>query len=220
MPFCQRRRTSLGKRFFIATASFETIKALPFDILVESTGIPDVGARYAEAALLAGKHVGIATKETESVVGPYLTRLAYQQGRVFTPMDGDQPSLLIGLLTWARTLGFEIIAAGKSSEYDFIWDEANATVECNGVRYPAAGLSDLWELPPRANARWSRHAAACWPTFRKFPCRTCAKWSTWPTPPGCARIGQSFTPWSCGPPKSLRCSTCRRKGYAARAGAP
>jgi len=31
--------------------------------------------------LLAGKHVGIATKETESVVGPYLTRLAYQQGR-------------------------------------------------------------------------------------------------------------------------------------------
>ncbi|WP_394426726.1 flagellar biosynthesis protein FlgA [Vreelandella stevensii] len=134
--------------FFIATASFETIKALPFDILVESTGIPDVGARYAEAALLAGKHVGIATKETESVVGPYLTRLAYQQGRLFTPMDGDQPSLLIGLLTWARTLGFEIIAAGKSSEYDFIWDEANATVECNGVRYPAAGLSDLWELPP------------------------------------------------------------------------
>ena len=34
-----------------------------------------------QAALLAGKHVGIATKETESVVGPYLTRLAYQQGR-------------------------------------------------------------------------------------------------------------------------------------------
>lgn len=132
---------------FIATAAFETIQALPFDILVESTGIPDVGARYAEAALLAGKHVGIATKETESVVGPYLTRLAYQQGRLFTPLDGDQPSLLIGLLTWARTLGFEIIAAGKSSEYDFIWDEANETVTCNGTAFPAPGLSELWELP-------------------------------------------------------------------------
>ncbi|WP_249976991.1 flagellar biosynthesis protein FlgA [Vreelandella olivaria] len=132
---------------FIATASFETVQALPFDILVESTGIPDVGARYAEAALLADKHVGIATKETESVVGPYLTRLAYQQGRLFTPLDGDQPSLLIGLLTWAKTLGFEIIAAGKSSEYDFIWDEASATVTCNGTAFPAPGLDELWELP-------------------------------------------------------------------------
>ncbi|MGO1602810.1 MULTISPECIES: flagellar biosynthesis protein FlgA [unclassified Halomonas] len=132
---------------FIATDTFETIKTLPFDILVESTGIPDVGARYAEAALLAGKHVGIATKETESVVGPYLTRLAYQQGRLFTPLDGDQPSLLIGLLTWAKTLGFEIIAAGKSSEYDFIWDEANSTVTCNGTAFAAPGLSELWELP-------------------------------------------------------------------------
>ncbi len=132
---------------FIATAAFETVQDLPFDILVESTGIPDVGARYAEAALLAGKHVGIATKETESVVGPYLTHLAYQQGRLFTPLDGDQPSLLIGLLTWASTLGFEIIAAGKSSEYDFIWDEANETVTCNGTAFPAPGLSELWELP-------------------------------------------------------------------------
>lgn len=135
------------KGLFIATASFETIQTLPFDILVESTGIPDVGARYAEAALLAGKHVGIATKETESVVGPYLTRLAYQQDRLFTPLDGDQPSLLIGLLTWARTLGFEIIAAGKSSEYDFIWDEVSATVTCNGTAFPAPGLNELWELP-------------------------------------------------------------------------
>tara|TARA_R110002012_G_scaffold5133_11_gene23480 strand:- start:5515 stop:6939 length:1425 start_codon:yes stop_codon:yes gene_type:complete len=133
---------------FIATASFETIQTLPFDILVESTGIPDVGARYAEAALLAGKHVGIATKETESVVGPYLTRLAYQQNRLFTPLDGDQPSLLIGLLTWARTLGFEIIAAGKSSEYDFIWDEVNGTVSCNGTEFEAPGLEALWELSP------------------------------------------------------------------------
>ncbi|MBE0398756.1 flagellar biosynthesis protein FlgA [Halomonas sp. FME1] len=135
------------KGYFIAAASFDAVKELPFDILVESTGIPDVGARFAEAALLAGKHVGIATKETESVVGPYLTRLAYQQGRLFTPLDGDQPSLLIGLLTWADTLGFEIIAAGKSSEYDFIWDEASGTVTCNGTPFSAPDLHELWELP-------------------------------------------------------------------------
>lgn len=135
---------------YVAAGSFEHVQALPFDILVESTGIPEVGGRYAEAALLAGKHVGIATKETESVVGPYLTRLAQRHDRLFTPMDGDQPSLLIGLVTWARTLGFEIIAAGKSSEYDFVWDEAAGSVLCNGVSYPAPGLAELWELPEGA----------------------------------------------------------------------
>lgn len=134
------------KGLFIAASSFDTVKALPFDILVESTGIPDVGAQYAESALLAGKHVGIATKETESVVGPYLTRLAMEQGRIFTPLDGDQPSLLIGLLTWAETLGFEIIAAGKSSEYDFIWDEAAGVVRCNDSEYDARDLAPLWAL--------------------------------------------------------------------------
>ncbi|MGO3277772.1 flagellar biosynthesis protein FlgA, partial [Halomonas sp.] len=68
-------------------------------------------------------------------------------GRLFTPLDGDQPSLLIGLLTWADTLGFEIIAAGKSSEYDFIWDEASGTVTCNGTPFSAPDLHELWELP-------------------------------------------------------------------------
>ncbi|WP_241524636.1 flagellar biosynthesis protein FlgA [Vreelandella sulfidaeris] len=134
------------KGFFIAAGSLELVTHLPFDIIVESTGIPDVGARHAELAIQAGKHVGIATKETESVVGPYLTRLAERQGRLFTPLDGDQPSLLIGLVTWAQTLGFEVVAAGKSSEYDFIWDEQDCAVWCNSQRYSTPDLKSLWAL--------------------------------------------------------------------------
>lgn len=135
---------------YIASGSLESVKHLPFDILVESTGIPDVGAYHAETAILAGKHVGIATKETESVVGPYLTKLAERQGLLFTPLDGDQPSLLIGLVTWAQTLGFEIIAGGKSSEYDFVWDDQDGAVHCNGNRYPAPDMPRLWSLPADA----------------------------------------------------------------------
>ena len=131
---------------FIASGSLSDVLDLPFDILVESTGIPEAGARHAEAALLAGKHVGIATKETESVIGPWLTRLAQQHGRIFTPLDGDQPALLIGLISWAQTLGFEIIAAGKSSEYDFVWQPEPQSVLCNGTVYPATQLHDLWDL--------------------------------------------------------------------------
>ncbi|MCW4150316.1 flagellar biosynthesis protein FlgA [Halomonas sp. 18H] len=141
-----------AKGLFISSGRLELVTHLPFDILVESTGIPDVGARHAELAIQAGKHVGIATKETESVVGPYLTRLAERHSRLFTPLDGDQPSLLIGLVTWAQTLGFEVVAAGKSSEYDFIWDEQDGAVWCNGQRYLAPDLKSLWALPENQEA--------------------------------------------------------------------
>ncbi|EPC02652.1 hypothetical protein L861_09925 [Litchfieldella anticariensis FP35 = DSM 16096] len=135
---------------YIAAGSIDTVIGLPFDILVESTGIPEAGAQHAYTAIMAGKHVGIATKETESVVGPYLTHLARRKGLVFTPLDGDQPSLLIGLVTWAKTLGFEIVAAGKSSEYDFIWDEQRQHILCNGESYPAPAMTNLWSLPEGA----------------------------------------------------------------------
>ncbi|ALM53014.1 hypothetical protein [Halomonas huangheensis] len=136
-----------NKGHFIAAGSLDDVLHLPFDILVESTGIPEAGARHSEAAILAGKHVGIATKETESVIGPWLTRLAQQHERIFTPLDGDQPALLIGLVSWAQTLGFEIIAAGKSSEYDFVWQQEQQSILCNGEQYSANEMAALWDLP-------------------------------------------------------------------------
>ncbi|WP_280567273.1 flagellar biosynthesis protein FlgA [Chromohalobacter sp. 296-RDG] len=91
------------------------------------------------------------------MIGPYLTHQALEKGLVFTPLDGDQPSLLIGMVTWARTLGFEIIAAGKSSEYDFVWDEANQEIHCNDARYPLPSMADLWTL---ADSREAEMAGA------------------------------------------------------------
>ncbi|NWO11457.1 flagellar biosynthesis protein FlgA [Chromohalobacter salexigens] len=142
----EQARAAWDAGCYIASGDLSTVVDLPFDILVEATGIPEAGALHAEAAIEAGKHVGIATKETESVVGPYLTHKALEKGLIFTPLDGDQPSLLIGMVTWAKTLGFEIIAAGKSSEYDFVWDEANQEIQCNDARYPLPTMADLWTL--------------------------------------------------------------------------
>lgn len=146
---------------YIATGDHETALTLPFDILVEATGIPEAGARHAHAAIMAGKHVGIATKETESVIGPWLTHLAREQGLVFTPLDGDQPSLLIGLITWAKTLGFEIISAGKSSEYDFVRQRGSETILCNRTIHDVPGIEACWTLAPNdVNATLAARARA------------------------------------------------------------
>jgi len=133
----------------IAAGDLSHVVHLPFDVLVEATGHPEAGARHAQLAIEAGKHLALASKEVDSVVGPGLARLAAQTGRVVTPVDGDQPSLLIGLITWAEILGFEVVCAGKSSEYDFVFDPATETLTSNSVTVDAPDFANHLELGKR-----------------------------------------------------------------------
>jgi predicted homoserine dehydrogenase-like protein len=122
---------------------------LPLDVVVEATGHPEAGARHGALAVEAQKHLVLVSKEVDSVVGPGLSRAARAQNRIVTPVDGDQPSLLIGLVTWAELLGLSIVAAGKSSEYDFVFDEAASTIWSNGRTIPVDGFAEFWEMGGR-----------------------------------------------------------------------
>jgi predicted homoserine dehydrogenase-like protein len=134
----------------IAAGSLAAVIELPIDVVVEATGHPEAGARHARMAVEAGRHLVLVSKEVDSVVGPGLARQARARGRVVTPVDGDQPSLLIGLVTWAETLGFTIVAAGKSSEYDFVFDASSQTMTSNGVTVSVPGFAAHWALGSRA----------------------------------------------------------------------
>jgi predicted homoserine dehydrogenase-like protein len=122
---------------------------LPIDIVVESTGAPEAAAVHADVALRNGKHVAMVSKEADSVVGPLLQRRAKAAGLVYTPVDGDQPSLLMQLVMWARVVGLEVLCAGKSSEYDFVYDPAAKRVTSLDRSVEAAGLDALWDLGGR-----------------------------------------------------------------------
>jgi predicted homoserine dehydrogenase-like protein len=118
----------------------------PHDILIEATGAPEASVALAEAALRRRVHVGMVTKETDSVVGPWLNRLALEHGVVYTTVDGDQPAALIELVTWARVLGFDVVCAGKASEHDFIYDPKGGAVTHAGVSREVPGLDKLWSF--------------------------------------------------------------------------
>ena len=122
------------------------INSIKLDIVVEATGVPEVAARNAVAAIDNGRHVAMVSKEADSVVGPILSHKARAAGLVYTPIDGDQPSLLIGLVTWARVLGLDIVTAGKSSEYDFVFDPANQTISWRDQVIDAPNFDNLWQL--------------------------------------------------------------------------
>lgn len=127
----------------IAAARLETVIDLPFSMMIESTGAPEATARHARLAIESGRHVALASKEADSVIGPGLAALAARHGVRVTPVDGDQPSLLISLISWAETLGLEIIAAGKSSEYDFVLERSGDNVTSNGVSKTVPGITSL-----------------------------------------------------------------------------
>lgn len=85
------------------------------DVVVEATGVPEVGARIAYHALTRNKHVVMVNVEADVTVGPMLRYLADSAGVVYTLVDGDQPGVTMNMVNWARALGFEIVAAGRGT---------------------------------------------------------------------------------------------------------
>lgn len=124
-------------------------KLIPFckiDVLVEATGSPEVSSVMAEACLKQGIHVCMVSKEADCVSGPYLYNLAKQHKCVYAIAAGDQPANLIQLLSWVKTLGLEIIACGKSSEYDFVYDLETGSFEFQGQKADLPELATYWHL--------------------------------------------------------------------------
>jgi predicted homoserine dehydrogenase-like protein len=157
------RRIPPGHMAIVADADW--LPQMPHDIVIEATGVPEASVSIAEAALRRGAHVGMVTKETDSVVGPWLNRLALDHGAVYTTVDGDQPANLIGLVTWARVLGFEIVCAGKASEHDFIHDAQRGVVMHAGSSRAVPGLDNLWTFGTDVASTLTARSRA----LREFP---------------------------------------------------
>jgi predicted homoserine dehydrogenase-like protein len=95
----------------------EALIGAELDVVVECTGNPDAGVRHALWAIDAGRHVVMVTVEADALIGPLLAWRAEQAGVVYGMAYGDQPALICELVDWARTCGFEVVAAGKGTKH-------------------------------------------------------------------------------------------------------
>lgn len=108
------------------------------DIIIEATGHPVAAVDHALFAFEQGKHVVMVTVEADAFCGPLLSRKAQQAGVVYSLAYGDQPALICELVDWARTAGFNVVAAGRGHKWlpeyaqstpETVWDHWGLTPE-------------------------------------------------------------------------------------------
>src|SRR5947209_2893485 len=114
------------------TQDAEAVIAFPeIEVIVEATGVPGAGIRHALSAIAHGKHMVMVNVEADALAGPLLARKAKTAGVVYSLAWGDQPALICEHVDWARSCGFNVIAAGKGTRYephyhrstpDTVWD--------------------------------------------------------------------------------------------------
>jgi len=108
------------------------------DVVVEGTGLTGPGAYHAWTALDHGKHVVMVNVEADALLGPVLQQKAARQGLVYSMAYGDQPAIISEMVDWARSIGLEVVCAGKGTRYqpeyrystpDTVWDHMGFTRE-------------------------------------------------------------------------------------------
>lgn len=99
---------------YVAVADYRVVTAMrTVDVMLESTGVPEVGTRAALQSARNGQDLAMMNVETDITVGPLLHWYAKQKGVLYALAAGDEPAACMELYDLARSMGFTIVAAGK-----------------------------------------------------------------------------------------------------------
>ena len=110
-----KSRAALAEGAAVLAPDAEALDSAPIEVFVDATGIPEIAARNAWAALRQGRHVVMVTVEADVSCGWALAREARRQGVVYTLAAGDQPVAIMELFDWAMALGLQVIAVGRGT---------------------------------------------------------------------------------------------------------
>ncbi len=97
--------------------SLNSILDRDIDIFIEATGNPIVGTVHATKIIKSKKNIILVNVEADVTCGKYLSDLAKKNNVICSMAYGDQPSLILEQIEWARLNGFLIVCAGKGTKY-------------------------------------------------------------------------------------------------------
>ncbi|NWO00752.1 NAD(P)H-dependent oxidoreductase [Tetragenococcus halophilus] len=91
----------------------EIIHSDKVEIIVDATGVPEVGAKISLETLIAQKHLVLLNVEIDITIGPIMKKLYDSAGLVYTGSDGDEPAVTTQMFEFAKSMGMEVLVAGK-----------------------------------------------------------------------------------------------------------
>lgn len=118
--------------------SLDEILERNIEIFIEATGNPIVGTVHAVKIIKNKKHVILVNVEADITCGKYLSDIAKENEVICSMAYGDQPSLIVEQIEWARLNGFSVVCAGKGTKYhptfeystpDTVWGHYGLTKE-------------------------------------------------------------------------------------------
>jgi predicted homoserine dehydrogenase-like protein len=125
----------------VATRDFRVVTDMrSVEVMLESTGVPEIGALAALRSARRGQDLAMMNVETDITVGPLLNWYARRKGVTYALAAGDEPAACKELYDLAVSMGFTVVAAGKGKNNPL---DRHATPDDPAVRREAArrGLS-------------------------------------------------------------------------------
>jgi len=118
--------------------SLDNVLNRNIDIYIEATGNPVAGTQHACKVIQAKKDIIMVNVEADVLCGKYLSDLAKENNVIYSMAYGDQPSLILEQIEWARLNGFFVTCAGKGTKYhpsfeystpENVWNNYGITAE-------------------------------------------------------------------------------------------
>ena len=118
--------------------SLDSILNRNIEIFIEATGNPIAGTLHASKIIQVKKNIIMVNVEADVLCGKYLSDLAKENNVIYSMAYGDQPSLIIEQIEWARLNGFFVTCAGKGTKYhpsfeystpESVWNNYGMTAE-------------------------------------------------------------------------------------------
>lgn len=111
-PAIAEKAVGEGKK--VATTNYKLAISIPqTQVIIDATGVPEMGARITLDCINHKKHIVMMNVECDITIGPILRQMAENAGVVYSLAAGDEPGAIVELYRFAKALGFKIVAAGK-----------------------------------------------------------------------------------------------------------
>ncbi|MGM0947337.1 MAG: NAD(P)H-dependent oxidoreductase [Bacillota bacterium] len=102
------------KESIMVTNDFrEVIQSANIEVVVDATGVPEVGANISLEALRSKKHLVLLNVEVDITIGSVMHQMFTNAGLVYSGSAGDEPAAILELFEFAKSMGMEVLVGGK-----------------------------------------------------------------------------------------------------------